>query len=289
MKYLLIIASFMVIIIGRSQTDDCKTIYSLDDKESAYPRLSIDKKKILFQSNSTGKWQLIIMDLATLEQTKLTNDNYNNNFPDWSADGKWVAFVSDRDGNEEIYMMKSDGTELKRITNDKDRDIHPYFSPDGKYILFNSTRGNGSLDIYRYTLSTGKTEQFTNTPQNETCARYSPDMKTVVYLKNDDYTDDIYVFSVSNFLSTNITNTPLTTDGWPTFSSNGRHIYFSSMEKGTYSIYRINIDGTDRVQLTNAPAGEEHARVSISNDEKLMIYNLGTQGTIAICSCVIKS
>jgi len=71
-----------------------------DGVENAYPRLSRDGKRILYQSNRTGKWQLYIMDITTKKQERITNDAFNNNFVDWSMDGLWVAFVSDRDGNE---------------------------------------------------------------------------------------------------------------------------------------------------------------------------------------------
>jgi hypothetical protein len=54
--------------------------------------------------------------------------------------------------------------------------IHPYFSPDGKYLLFNSTRDNGSLDVYRLDLATRELLRITDSPMQETCARYSPDM-----------------------------------------------------------------------------------------------------------------
>jgi TolB protein len=287
MKYILF---FLLIITDLSvcaQTSDCKTVLLVPEKESAYPRLSKDEKKILFQSNSNGSWQINLYQVDDNKIINLTNDGYNNNFPDWSADNQWISFVSDRDGNEEIYLMRTDGSDLKRITNDPNRDIHPYFSPDGKYILFNSTRANGSLDIYRYTILSGKTEQLTNTPQNETCARYSPDMKSVVFLKNDDYSDDVYMFSLSNFLSINLTNTPLTTDGWPMFSSDGKWIYFSSMENDTYSIYRIKPDGTGKQQITFAPNGEEHARVYISSSGKKMIYNIRKANAIGIYSCLL--
>jgi TolB protein len=272
----------------KAQTTDCKTLLAEQGKQCAYPRLSAGEEKILFQSNASGTWQLKVMDIATREITALTNDPFNNNFPDWSVDNQWVAFVSDRDGNEDIYMMKTDGTGLKRITNDPERDIHPYFSPDGKYLLFNSTRGNGSLDIYRYTISSGKTEQLTNTSEHETCARYSPDMKTIVYLKNDPRIDDVFMLDTSSFQSTNITNTPGIRDGWPMFSRDGTHIYFSSLEKGSFSIYRVNSDGTEKMQLTDAPRTEEHGRVFVSADEKLIVYNINQGGTIAIAICQVS-
>jgi Tol biopolymer transport system component len=272
-----------------AQTSDCKPVLVQDGKESAYPRLSIDGKKILFQTNQTGHWQIAIYNMDTKLQTRVTNDTANNNFADWSPDNRWIAFVSDRDGNEEIYLVKPDGSGLQRITNDPGRDIHPYFSPDGKYLLFNSTRYNGSFDIFRYTIATGKTEQLTSALQDETCARYSPDMKTIVYLKNDQQSDDVFILDLSNFLSTNLTNTPRSVDGWPMFSNDGKWIYFSSMENGTYSIYKIKTDGTDRKQLTFATKEEEHARVYIAPDEKRMVYNILKSGTIGIYLCYLTT
>ena len=65
--------------------------------ENAYPRLSNDGRRILYQSNRTGSWQLFIVDTTTREQQRLTTDTFNNNFVDWSADNEWVAFVSRAD------------------------------------------------------------------------------------------------------------------------------------------------------------------------------------------------
>jgi Tol biopolymer transport system component len=71
--------------------------------------------------------------------------------------------------------------------------------------------------------------------------------------------------------------------GWPTYSADGKWIYFSSMEKGTYSIYRIKPDGTGLQQLTHAKVGEDDARVNVSHDGKFMIYNKKADDTIMIC------
>ena len=257
--------------------------------EHAYPRLSKDGRSILYQSNKTGKWQLYLWDIGGKKQQRLTNDGFNNNFPDWSQDNQWVAFVSDRDHNEEIYLMRMDGSGLKRITTDKARDIHPYFSPDGTYLLFNSDRNDDNFDVYRYDLASGKIQRLTNTLENETCARYAPDMKSIVMLRNSEASDDVFILNTDNFLVENITKTPTFFHGWPMFSHDGKWVYYSSMEKGTYSIYRIRIDGTGKQQLTNADQGEEHARVFVSADGKFMIYNVKKGKTIAIVSSPIKA
>src|SRR5687768_13309124 len=79
---------------------DCETILVTDAKESAYPRLSADGKKILYQSNLNGNWQVLVFDSEKKQEHQVTDDSHNNNFPDWSYDNQLISFVSDRDGNE---------------------------------------------------------------------------------------------------------------------------------------------------------------------------------------------
>ena len=264
------------------KNDKAHILLSEQNIENAYPRLSKDGGSVLYQSNRAGKWQLYVLDINTKTSVQLTNDAHNNNFPDWDATNEWIAFVSDKDGNEEIYLMRKDGSGLRRLTNDPQRDIHPYFSPDGKYLLFNSTRGNGSLDIYRISLSDNKTERITDTKENETCARYSPDMKHIVFLRNDDMSDDIFIMDVSNGLNKNITNDPSVRDGWPMFSSDGNWVYYSSMQDGPFNIFKVNTDGKNKQRLTNAAPGEEDARVYAAKDDKSIIYNKKYGNTIDI-------
>lgn len=256
--------------------------------ENAYPRLSKDGKRILYQSNRTGTWQVYIMDIATKQQTRITTDTFNNNFVDWSADNQWVALVSDRDGNEEIYRMKVDGSSLERLTSDPARDIHPYFSPDGKCVLFNSTRGNGSLDVYRLTLSDRNVDRITRSRLEETCARYSPDMSHVVFLRNDELSDDLALMDVRDSTVVNLTDMPAITDGWPMFSADGQWIYYSTMATGQHSIHRIHINGSGDETLTKAAVGEEDGRAFISSDGHVLIYNKRKGNSIDILSLNVK-
>jgi Tol biopolymer transport system component len=263
-------------------SDQSVLVYKVEGKESAYPRISSDGTKILYQSNQHGPWQLMMYDMTTQMHTPLTNDVFNNNFPDWSADNQWVAFTSDRDGNEDIYIMMADGSKLKRITDDPGRDIHPYFSPNGKYLLFNSTRGNGSFDIYRYDLNTGRILRLSDTPADETCARYSPDMQHILYLKNDASSDDIFLADSLNQSAKNLTNTPVMRDGWPAFDHTGRYIYYSAMPSGHYCIYRMNFQGKEVTQLTSGGPMTEDARVSVAPDLSFLVFNRRIGTTIEI-------
>lgn len=257
-------------------------IYRNEHTEAAYPRLSADNRKILYQSNESGKWQLRVMDLESKTHQALFSDTFNNNFPDWDSKNELVAFVSDRSGNEDIFLYDLKTKEIRQITTDSARDIHPYFSPDGKYLLFNSTRGNGSLDIYRYELQSDKTLRITDTDDDETCARYSNNMKYIVYLRNGSHGDDVFLMDLQNLIPVNLSRTPPAYDGWPMFSPDDKWIYFSSIESGFYHIYRMDLKGDQKTQLTNALAGEEDARVYVSPSNDFFIYNKRKGTTIEI-------
>jgi Tol biopolymer transport system component len=274
--------------VPEPQTPASTVLLHEEGVENAYPRLSNDGTRILYQSNRTGTWQLYIMDVATKQQTRITADTFNNNFVDWSADNEWIAFVSDRDGNEEIYRMKVDGSGLERLTDDPARDIHPNFSLDGNCILFNSTRGNGSLDVYRLTLMDRELERITTSGMEETCARYSPDMAHIVFLQNDEQSDDIVLMDVRDGSVKNISGTPAITDGWPMFSADGKWIWYSTMVTGRHSIHRMRLDGSGDETITNAKAGEEDGRAFISSDGHTLIYNNRKGNAIDILSLNVK-
>lgn len=243
------------------------------DVENAYPHLSSNGEYLLYQSNRTSKWQLYVLDLVTNKQRRLTLDDFDSNFPDLSPDDRSVVFVSNRDGNEEIYRMRPDGGGVEQLTNDPGRDIHPYFSPDGTKVLFNSTRGNGSLDVYCLTLADRSVQRLTSTTLDETCARFSPDGASYVMLQNGPGQDDLFVVDVASGQQRNLTNTPAVRDGWPTWSRDGKWIYYSTMATGSHCVHRVHPDGSGDETLNDGGDGLEDGRVTLSADGTTMMWN----------------
>jgi TolB protein len=267
-----ILATLLLYSTAKAQ-DQSTLIHKVEGKEIAYPRLSANGNLILYQSNQEGPWSIHVMDIKSGRHTDILVDEFNNNFPDWSYDRQSIAFTSDRDGNEEIYIMNADGSGMKRITDHPGRDIHPYFAPDGKSLLFNSTRTNGSFDIFKYDLATGTITALSSSHEHETCARYSSDMKHIVYLRNGATADEIVVADSSNTRKKVITDTPNVYHGWPVFSHDSQWVFYSSQECGAYCVYRSRPDGSEKTQLTMPGSNIEDARVSLSRDGKFMIFN----------------
>ena len=61
-------------------------------------------------------------------QTRLTDNDAEDDAPSWSPDGSRIAFQSDRDGNFEIYVMNADGSGQTRLTHNDAFDLSPSWS-----------------------------------------------------------------------------------------------------------------------------------------------------------------
>jgi Tol biopolymer transport system component len=253
-----------------------------DGVENAYPRLSRDGSQVLYQTNRSGHWQLAVLDVASGTSRPVMTTPSNETLPDWSPDGSQLAWVSDRDGNEEIYVADADGANARRITVNPGRDIHPYWSPDGMALLINSVRVPAdNLDVYRIELASLEATRITSAPEDETCARYTPDASRIVMLKNDARSDDVVELDVTTGAIPDVTRTPAVRDGWPVFGPDGVTIYYASMANGPFSIYKQGPSGPP-VQLTFAAPGEEDARPFVSADGTQLVYNKRAGGAIDI-------
>lgn len=278
------LAAFLFVVITVSCTSKTKDNLSAEKNpqkviakegvEYAYPHFSNDGKKILFQSNESGKWRISTMNINGSNIKELSTDTFNSYFADWSPDNTLICFVADKTGFEEIYIMNADGANKKQLTNNKAQNIHPYFSPNGKKIFFSSTlNGSNNLDVYQMDIDGTDIKQITTTLDNETCARMSPDNRYLTYLKNNNKgLDDLFLLSVSDSIEVNLTDTK-TLDGWPSWSPDGKHIIFSAVKNDQYRLFTYNLENKKINQLTNPPWPNNDCRANFSRNGKMIVFN----------------
>src|SRR5262249_21235439 len=108
---------------------------------------------------------LNMIDLASKDVTRLTNDAFEDREPTVSPDGTLIAFVSDRgsSGKLELYLidLSSPNHDIIPLATGKTNVRHPSFSPGGRYIVF-SAGTPGSEDLFIFDLNTSKLTTFTN-------------------------------------------------------------------------------------------------------------------------------
>jgi Tol biopolymer transport system component len=208
-----------------------------------------------------------------------------------------VVFHTMRDGNAEIYTMNWDGGNQTRVTDHPATDVDPAISPNGRDIVFTSNRA-GNNDIFIVDSRGGTASNLTNHPANDGWARWSPDGHRVVFHSNRDGNFEIYVMDSDGLLPTRLTNYPgvdqfpdwspdgreivfrrdidihavdLTTGAvrrltnaqplnqMAAWSPNGQQLVFMSARDGYPSVFRMDADGGNQVNLTPKDAGDSES------------------------------
>jgi len=124
------------------------------------PSFSPDGRKLaLVLSGSNGNFDIYVLDLATQNLTRITEDPAIDTEPTWSADGQTLYFTSDRGGAAQIYAATAQpGARPRRITFGVPYAARPRISPDGRQLAVVTQEGGafrlGTVDLASGTVTT---------------------------------------------------------------------------------------------------------------------------------------
>ncbi|MDE0084142.1 MAG: DPP IV N-terminal domain-containing protein [Candidatus Poribacteria bacterium] len=133
---------------------------------------SPDGKRIAFSSVRSGRWEVHVIDLATLHVTQLTDiedGGEDAGSPDWSPDGTQIVYEKFTDsGIRSIYVMSANGEDQRPLLPDPKQDDEatdkflPRWSADGQRILFDDCVWENDFHLCRLTVATlrGKAQQI---------------------------------------------------------------------------------------------------------------------------------
>lgn len=240
-----------------------------------------------------NKYGIFLMNssdgLSWSEPRRLTSDPSNNNYIDFIQDSRgtyWIAFTSERSGNEDIFAMSSrDGAnwsepvqlsfnmirrggefkcDYKSLMEDSGGALRIYYhcvSPvEGMYLVkgvgaepvppqpasYRLESPYGTLVVTQLTLSTYPQEK----------PRWSPDGRYILYTdRAQDPKGDIRLLDTVTGEGRPVSQEDASED-FPSFSPDGRTIVYSSDRGGTWDLWLMDADGSNKRQLTFNPTVE---------------------------------
>lgn len=138
--------------VGSLGSLDAEQVTSDSECITTSPRWSPSGEKLVYASReSPGNSQsaIFVIDLTSLEVSRLTQFDLGGADPDWSPDGQWIVFgthptrwwdPTDTAGGT-LYRVRPDGTDLQEVPSQDEavrNASRPRYTPDGEWIVFSS-------------------------------------------------------------------------------------------------------------------------------------------------------
>ena len=226
-----------------------------------YSAISPDGKTIAF----SYKGDIFSVPVNGGIARQLTTNPAYDAYPVWSPDGQNIAFSSSREGSLDIYLMSKDGGTPKRLTTNSGSET-PMAFKDNNHILFTTEVMPTAKSIYfasgifpqTYEVTTDGSRPRLVSPT--TMCDVSINSKgEMLYHDSKGYEDnfrkhhrspvtrDIWLYSEGKYTKLTDFNGE---DRTPVWASNGTSYYYLSEEDGTFNVYKRNLDGSGKKQLT---------------------------------------
>jgi Tol biopolymer transport system component len=143
------------------------------------------------------------------------------------------------------------GAAAKNFISSTLPDFSPQFSPDGTRIAFGSSR-SGVTEIWVCGRDGANPTQLTNAlGRCQATPKWSPDSRSIAFgSMGEDGRWDIYVIDAAGGQPRRITSHE-STETIPSFSRDGKWIYFNSKRGGNNEIWRIPAAGGESMQVTD--------------------------------------
>jgi Tol biopolymer transport system component len=135
-------------------------------------------------------------------------------------------------------------------------DNFPDYSPDGRRVAFASARNGASSEIWLVEADGSNPTQLTRGPGlSQSSPRWSPDGRTIAYDSlGEDGSWDVWTIDAEGSAPRRFTTHPAD-DNLPSWSRDGRFLYWNSDRAGPRSIWRAPFAGGAEERVTQDPGG----------------------------------
>jgi TolB protein len=165
------------------------------------PAWSPDGRRLaLALSGSSGNLDIYLLDLATQQLTRLTNNPAIDTEPAWSVDGRGLYFTSDRAGGPQIYRLELvDPARVQRVSFGAAYNARPRVSPDGRMLAF-VTREDGRFRIAIQDLGSGTVRSLSGGSLDESPS-FAPNGAMLIYASHEGGRGALATVSIDGLVS----------------------------------------------------------------------------------------
>jgi len=205
---------------------------------------------VAFYTMRDGNAEIYTMDWNGDNAARVTDDPATDVDPAISPDGRDIVFTSNRAGNNDIFIVDSRGGVPVNLTNHPGNDGWARWSPSGRQVVFHSNR-DGNFEIYAMDFDGSSPTRLTNYPGIDQFPDWSPDGREIVFRRDV----DIYALELQSGVVRRLTNAP-PLNQMAAWSPNGRQLVFMSARDGYPSVFKMDADGGNQVNLTPKDAAD---------------------------------
>ncbi len=210
-----------------------------------HPMINADGTMVVYEER--GDIFIAASDGSTPPTNLTDSTDILDQFPKISGDGTQIVFSSSGDylgtnptGDEEIYAITSFGTNLRQLTRNEVPDLHPWISTDGQWVAFE--------------------RELPGQQRGTDAVQY----------------DVFLIPSNGSAFETNLTNTGLISERFPSLNRAGSKVVFEVTDEETDKVtyIRMNTDGTESITIADAPDfAIDGVAITLTEDGELAAFS----------------
>ena len=230
------------------------------------PEISPDGRHIAFHSDRSGDFNIWVCDIDGANAVQLTY-LHRTGIPRWSPDSRHIVFASSVKGPRVIFVISSTGGKPRQISSEAASD--PTWSRDGRWIYFVSSR-SGSEQTWKIPAQGGNPVQVTKLGGGP--GLESMDGRYFYYHKWVDRA--LWAVPAEGGVERLVTKERINDlDQW---TLGRRGLYFTepraAEHKSILKLFRFETGESTRIAVLDQPFPNSSARLSITPDDRWIVY-----------------